>query len=131
MAPPTLEMNDRLWTSVIASLLSAAAEHSDEVAIRTPPPAPVSTGVVGQPPSASHVWVPGYYRGLRGRHVWVPGKWVVPLLPGAVWVPPVWREGPAGYLFVPGHWRRTQEKQHQLQAGGIRSGEVPLQGDAR
>jgi len=91
-----------LAVTLTAALAGAAAE----VIIKTAPPAPVSVAVVGVAPSARHVWIPGYYKGVNGRYVWVSGKWIVPPRAGAVWVPPRWDARPAGgYVFVPGHWR--------------------------
>jgi len=98
-------MKDEFWSIVVAALLSASEVHAAAAVIRTAPPAPVSVAVVGRPPSARHIWVPGYYKGVNGRYVWVAGKWAVPPRAGVVWVPPLWKQGPKGYAFVPGHWR--------------------------
>ena len=86
----------------LAAVLGTTAAWS---VIRTEPPPPVTVAVIGHPPTARHIWVPGYYKGVSGRYVWVPGKWMIPPRPGAVWVPAIWRQGPNGYTYVAGHWR--------------------------
>ena len=90
---------------ILSGMLSAAALIGADIVIKTRPPEPVSVAVVGRAPSARHVWVPGYYKGVGGRYVWVPGKWIIPPKPGQVWIPPRWMQVPSGYRFVPGHWR--------------------------
>jgi len=78
--------------------------------VRTPPPRPVSTRVVGRRPGAGYVWTGGYYRWGRGRwgrpgFVWMPGMWRLPPRSGMVWRSPRWRAGRGGYTFVGGGWR--------------------------
>jgi hypothetical protein len=80
--------------------------------VRTPPPRPRSTRVIGRPSRPGQVWVPGYYRWgsrrrrrSRGGWVWVPGRWVTPPRAGAVWVPPRWNRRGDGFGFVAGRWR--------------------------
>ena len=45
-----------------------------EIIAAQAPPAPQHE-VIGIAPSASHVWIPGYYSYQNGRYVWLPGRW--------------------------------------------------------
>jgi hypothetical protein len=67
-------MKPTVATIFLASMLMAGAVGGAEIVIRTAPPPPVSVAVVGRPPSARYIWVPGYYKGVSGRYVWVPGN---------------------------------------------------------
>ena len=75
-----------------------------EVDVAPPPP---QAEVIPVAPSASHVWLPGYWNwnpGMR-RHVWVAGHYAM-RQHGAVWQNAQWvRFGPR-WRYVPGHWRR-------------------------
>jgi hypothetical protein len=98
-------MKKTLLRTLLAGMLTLPMIQSAEVIIRTAPPAPRSLAVVGRAPSARHVWVPGYYKGVGGQYVWVAGSWMVPPRAGVVWVPVRWVQKPNGYLFIAGHWR--------------------------
>jgi hypothetical protein len=100
-----MEMKTTVLKTIVAGTLALSVLHPAEIIIKTAPPAPVSVAVIGRAPSARHIWVPGYYKGVGGRYAWVPGQWMVPPRAGAVWVPPRWIQKPNGYLFVKGHWR--------------------------
>jgi hypothetical protein len=100
---------NRTFLAAIA-MVAMLAVDAKAVFVRTPPPAPRSTVVIGRAPRPGFVWTPGYYRwgsvhGARMGYVWVPGIWARPPRPGAVWVPPVWRSGSGGWTFVAGRWR--------------------------
>lgn len=101
----------KLNRTFLAAIAMAAmlAVDANAVFVRTPPPAPRSTAMIGRRPGAGFVWTPGYYRWgtVRGRggYVWVGGRWRRPPRPGLVWAPPVWRSGSGGWTFVAGRWR--------------------------
>ena len=91
-------------------LTEGTINQAAAIFVRTPPPRPVSVGVVGRRPGRRYVWTGGYYRWGRGRRgrsgfVWVPGRWRRPPRAGT-WVSPRWRRGRGGYTFVAGRWRR-------------------------
>src|SRR5262252_533209 len=105
-------MSMRIHRTLLATAALAAmlAIDASALVVRTPPPRPRSTAVIGRPPGRGFVWTPGYYRWGsrrrgRGSYVWVPGRWRRPPRRGAVWAPPVWRPGPGGWTFVGGRWR--------------------------
>ncbi|MBV8841626.1 MAG: YXWGXW repeat-containing protein [Bryobacterales bacterium] len=93
--------------TLLAAIAMAAMLATDAKAVwvRTPPPPPRSTAVIGRPPGPGFVWTPGFYRWSGRNYVWVGGRWRRPPRRGAVWMPPVWRPGPGGWTFVAGRWR--------------------------
>ncbi len=68
------------------------------------PPA-VIVEAVPLPPSAIHVWAPGYWHYRGGRYVWAGGAYIVPPHRRAVWVPGHHARGRRGWRRVRGHWR--------------------------
>ena len=91
-------------TAVLSGMATITIVRCEEIIMKTPPPPPMSMAVDGHAPSAMHVWVPGYHKGVNGRYVWVPGTWSIPPRSDAFWVPPRWEHGPRGYVSVPGRW---------------------------
>jgi|SRR5208283_1751555 len=85
--------------------LATPSLSAAEVIIKTAPPAPQSTVVIGTRPGSGYVWTGGYWVWRSGRYVWVAGRWVKPPRAGVVWVAPhyVYRSG--GYVYVAGVWR--------------------------
>ena len=74
-----------------------------EVIVTETPP-PVRTEVITTAPSASHVWVPGYWT-YRDKHWdWMEGHWEVRPRMGAQWVPGHWDQTYRGWVWTPGHW---------------------------
>ncbi len=76
---------------------------SGEIVVTETPPAPRQE-VIGVAPSASHLWVEGYWAYRHGRWVWVRGHWERRPRVAAVWVPGHWDHTSRGYLWTPGHW---------------------------
>jgi len=103
--------NPILASVALGAMLLAEGTFSpiQAIFVRTPPPRPVSSRVVGRRPGSRYVWTRGYYRwgrrpGGRTGFVWTPGRWRRAPRTGAVWVSPQWRRGRGGYTFVPGRW---------------------------
>jgi hypothetical protein len=101
-----------LATVALAAMLAGEVPIAQAVVfVRTPPPRPLSVGVVGRSPGPGFVWTGGYWRWGRGRrgrragYAWVPGRWRRAPRTGAVWVAPRWRSSRGGYTFVSGRWR--------------------------
>jgi len=94
-----------LLFAVTLALAATRSLSAAEVIIKTAPPAPQSTVVIGTRPGPGYVWTGGYWAWRGGRYVWVAGRWVKPPRAGVVWVAPhyVYRAG--GYVFVGGVWR--------------------------
>jgi len=76
---------------------------SRAVYVRTAPP-PVRAEVVGVPPYAGAVWVPGHWE-WHGNWIWSPGRWVK-APKEKVWVAGHWQSTPRGWKWVNGHWVR-------------------------
>ena len=94
----------------IALMIALAGEGLVPLAraafVRTAPPRPRSTVIVGRAPRRGMVWTRGYWRPrAKGGFAWVPGRWAMPPRSGAVWVSPRWRRARGGYTFVAGRWR--------------------------
>lgn len=77
--------------------------RSEVVVVREPPPAPQAE-VVGVAPSASDVWINGYWAYRHGRYVWVPGHWQTRPRAGAAWIAGHWDHTSEGWMWTPGHW---------------------------
>ncbi|HEY1860031.1 MAG TPA: hypothetical protein VGG61_06735 [Gemmataceae bacterium] len=78
---------------------------AQEVTYLPTPPEPPKLAGPGQPPSAEHFYVPGYWvwRADVGKYAWRDGFWTK-IQPGYVWVSSHYRWSPSGYIFVPGYW---------------------------
>src|SRR5256885_16853973 len=79
------------------------ATPSGEMVVVEAPPSPRHE-VIGIAPSASHVWVQGYWSHRHGRWVWVPGHWELRPRATATWVPGHWDQTSRGWVWTPGHW---------------------------
>jgi hypothetical protein len=86
-----------------AAVVAAPAPAPQTVVVDQPPPPPAPEVIVERP-SATHVWISGYWRWHDGRHVWVAGHWEMPPRVGVVWVEPRWERRGNGYVFVEGYW---------------------------
>lgn len=62
-------------------------------------------------PSASYVWIDGYWNWDGQRYVWEPGHYVVPPQPNVVWIAPRYDREPHGYRYAPGQWGRHEQGQ--------------------
>lgn len=80
------------------------AQPVQQIVITTPPPPPQHE-VIYERPSATHVWVSGYWAWRGGRHVWTPGHWTLAPRSNAVWVAPRWEQRGGSYVFIDGYWR--------------------------
>ncbi len=85
--------------------LAVPSLSAAEVYIKTAPPPPQSTVVIGTRPGPGYVWTGGYWTWRGGRYVWFAGRWVKPPRVGVVWVAPHYVLRPGGYVFVAGVWR--------------------------
>jgi hypothetical protein len=75
------------------------------VYIRTAPP-PVRTVIIPPRPSASAVWISGYWNWTGATFVWVDGRWDRnPPRAGAQWVPDHWIRTNKGWYRQPGRWK--------------------------
>lgn len=68
-----------------------------------PPSSPIEIMVA--PPSAYHVWVPGYYTYRGGTYVWIKGSYQVPPR-GKIYVPGQWQKTNRGYKHSHGQWKK-------------------------
>ena len=75
-----------------------------EISVTAPPPPP-QRELIYERPTASHVWIPGYWSWRGGQHVWTPGSWTTAPRPNAVWVPARWEQRNGRYVLVEGYWR--------------------------
>jgi hypothetical protein len=100
-----------------ATVYSApAVNQSQPVAVAVPSPVGGSSIVVMQAPpaaqqeiptprpTASHVWVPGYWTWKNNQYQWMAGHWEVPPRSGAVWIPPRWQPEGTSWRFFEGYW---------------------------
>src|SRR5258708_24156093 len=71
----------------------------------SPPPAPVSMGVVGYAPGPGYGWVSGYWDLRGGRWFWVGGRWARCPRPRALWVSGYWSPYRHSYRWHRGYWR--------------------------
>lgn len=98
-----------------------------------PPPLRAQVEVRPPKPTATAVWVDGYWD-WGGRWIWVDGHWETPR-PGYVWTPPVARRPGAGgrIHYHPGHWRPADSAPPPVyrEPGEVRVSVRPAQPAAR
>ena len=75
-----------------------------EVVVNAAPPA-VRVEVTPARPSATHVWVSGFWTWGGGAYVWTPGVWMLPPEPACVWVAPRYEERSGVHVYISGYWR--------------------------
>lgn len=90
--------------AVVAAPQVAQAQPVQQIIVTAPPPPP-QREVVYERPSATHVWVAGYWSWRGGRHVWTPGRWTMTPRTNVVWVAPRWEQRGSSYVFIDGYWR--------------------------
>lgn len=73
------------------------------VYVRTAPPPP---RFVPRPPapSATAIWIDGYWNWTGVTFVWVDGYWERNPPPGRTWEPGGWVQTPQGWYRQPGRW---------------------------
>src|SRR5678815_4833661 len=74
-----------------------------EVIVTEAPP-PLRREVRGIAPSASQLWIEGYWSHRNGRWLLVPGHWEVRPQPTATYVPGHWDRTSRGWAWTPGRW---------------------------
>jgi YXWGXW repeat-containing protein len=108
---------------VIASaLLSGCAPHHEAMVVTTAEPVTTTrttrtvvvneappeprVEVEGPAPSASHVWIQGYWTHIDNHWVWSPGHWEMRPRVNAMWIPGHWDKDPSGkgWIWTAGHW---------------------------
>jgi len=96
-----------LWSIAIAGCVVVPDQrhYVDGVVLVAPPPP--RDEVIGTPPVAGYVWLPGYWAWVGNRHQWVEGHWAEPR-PGRQWVPHQWVRQGDGWRLNPGHWERVR-----------------------
>lgn len=75
-----------------------------EVIVLQAPPA-LRIEVISARPSATHVWVTGYWVWESSAYIWAPGVWVLPPEPAAVWVAPRYEERSGVHVSISGFWK--------------------------
>lgn len=75
-----------------------------EVIVVQAPPA-LRIEVISTRPSATHVWVTGYWVWESSAYMWAPGVWVLPPEPAAVWVAPRYEERSGVHVSISGFWK--------------------------
>lgn len=78
-----------------------------------PPPPPLQTRLIGQPPGPGHIWVPGVWVWQVTGYTWRQGYWMPPRQ-DYVWVPDHYVWTPSGYVFVSGYWDHTLDRRGTL-----------------
>jgi hypothetical protein len=75
-----------------------------EFVVKQAPPA-VRVEVIAVRPSATHVWVPGYWTWESNAYAWTPGVWLLPPEPAAVWIPARYEPRSGTSVFITGYWK--------------------------
>lgn len=83
------------------------------VAQQAPPPVIVEQRPA--PPSASYIWIDGYWVWNNQKYNWQGGHYAVPPQAGVVWVAPRYDHDAHGYRYTPGQWKKQNEVQNQNQ----------------
>jgi hypothetical protein len=95
-------------TQPAAQVVTATPNANGQLVItQAPPMQQQQTVVLTQParPSASHVWVDGYWTWKNDRYEWIAAHWEVPPFSGAKWVAPRSEQISNGnYRFYEGYW---------------------------
>jgi hypothetical protein len=87
----------------------AQAQVSINIAIGTPPPAPVYEVVPA--PRPGFIWAPGYWDwdDHGHKHMWREGHWERDR-PGYAYQAPRWVRGAGGWVFVPSRWDERHDR---------------------
>ena len=75
-----------------------------EVVVKAAPPAPRNEAQPARP-SASHIWVAGYWDWQGDAYTWAPGTWMLPPEPQTVWVAPRYEQRSGVSIYITGFWR--------------------------
>jgi hypothetical protein len=78
------------------------------VIVREAPP-PMRVEYRPAPPSASSIWIDGYWNWDSQRYSWQAGRYEVPPQPGVIWVAPRYDRDANGYRYTPGQWSRQDQ----------------------
>jgi hypothetical protein len=70
-----------------------------------PPPPPQPYELQTAQPTASAVWVVGFYDWNGYQYNWVPGHWEIPPPNAVAFVRPHWRYRGGTYVYIRGYWR--------------------------
>lgn len=82
--------------------VQAPVGASSVIVMQAPPAAQQEVPTVR--PSASHVWVPGYWTWRNNQYQWMAGRWDVPPRTSGVWIPPRWQQEGTSWRFYEGYW---------------------------
>ncbi|MDO8544551.1 MAG: hypothetical protein Q7S40_29265 [Opitutaceae bacterium] len=75
-----------------------------EVVVTQAPP-PLRVEVMSARPSATHVWIAGFWTWEASRYLWTPSVWTLPPEPAAVWVQPRYEPRTGINVYISGYWR--------------------------
>jgi WXXGXW repeat (2 copies) len=97
--------------AVLVPVKDSLAQISVSIDLFAPPPValappPLPIYVVPSPPSAGHLWTPGYWGWSGDDYYWVPGTWVRPPQVGLLWTPGYWGWRSNAFVWSRGYWGR-------------------------
>jgi hypothetical protein len=87
----------------------AADQQPEGVVVQQAPP-PLIVEVQPPAPSASVVWVGGYWNWDSTRYNWQAGHYSAPPQADVVWVAPRYDPDPHGVRYTPGQWSKKGQK---------------------
>ncbi|WP_394845854.1 hypothetical protein LZC95_00125 [Pendulispora brunnea] len=95
-----------VFTLCIAGCVATASNPTPRgVVVNGPPPAPLQEDRPA-PPSATAVWVNGYWHWTGAQYTWIPGHWEhAP--PGQTWYGPRYGSSEGTFFYQPGGWKAS------------------------
>jgi len=111
-AEEDLKQEDKTALTTDHEAVAEAGDDMDLAVVEQEPPEDQTEEVdEAAKPSATAVWIPGYWRWDKAakQYVWVGGLWREPP-PGLVWHPGHWKKTASGWAWIAGHWGKPGEK---------------------
>ena len=104
--------------AVLAGLASACVDTETSVPPRgipvsSPPPPPQLEAQRPAAPSASSVWIDGYWHWTGTQYAWIPGHWES-AAPGSAWAAPRYTTSEGAYFYEPGTWKPASTNANAL-----------------
>ena len=102
---PTKSMTTTTTTTpVTVQPVAVSSPASSTTTVVTQIPPALQQEVPIAQPSASHIWLAGFWTWRNDRYEWMSGHWELPPSQRSTWVAPRWDKSGKSYRFYEGYW---------------------------